>query len=112
MHQCFDLKNYLSINTFASGNRWRCAVCESFISVSNLQICKFTERLIDDFRSDVSWNRDRVQLCSDGSYELLEPRKIRRQKLPVAPWISVKLEGTKSCASKASEDMIPVVEVE
>ena len=96
------------MNTFRTGNRWRCAVCESFISVSNLQICTFTQHLIQEFRSKVAWNRDRVQLCSDGSYELLETRKIRRQKIAVAPWIAIKLENTASVASNGVDDMVPV----
>ena len=46
----------------------------------------------------MTWNRDRVQLCSDGSYELLEARKIRRQKVP-ASRIAVKIENNGSVAS-------------
>jgi hypothetical protein len=61
--------------------------------------------LINEFRPKVTWNRDRVQLCSDGSYELLESRKIRRQKVPVASWIAIKLEKNDSASSNRIDDM-------
>jgi hypothetical protein len=61
------------------------------VSVSNLEICGLTNQFLSDYRSAVAWNRDSVEFRSDGTYEFLPPRKIRRQRVKVAPWIAIKL---------------------
>jgi hypothetical protein len=104
--QCFDLRNYLSINQFISGTRWRCACCESFVSIYNLEYCSFTKYLIDEFRTKVTWNRDRVEFCSDGTSQLLEPQKTRRQKISIPSWIAIKLEGKKCESSNRNDDIV------
>ena len=78
--QCFDLENYLSVNAFVSGNRWRCASCESFLSLKSLECCGLTSQLLHEFASTVSTDRDRIELCSDRSYILLKPRMPRSKK--------------------------------
>lgn len=67
--------------------------------------------MINEFRSEIKWNRDRVQFCSDGSYLLLEARKLRRQKVPVPSWMTIKLENAKATATAETDDM-RVVDVE
>lgn len=57
-----------------SGGRWRCASCEKFVSIQDLEVCGLTKELInDEFKRDLirKPDRDRVQYCEDGSYALL-----------------------------------------
>ena len=77
--QCFDLESFLSTNTFVSGNRWRCASCESFVSLRNLERCGLTSHVLREFASTVSIERDRVEV-SDRSYKLLKIRGQRGMK--------------------------------
>jgi hypothetical protein len=56
-----------------------------------LEICGLTNQFLSDYRSAVAWNRDSVEFRSDGTYEFLPQRKIRRQRVKVAPWIAIKL---------------------
>ena len=78
--QCFDLENYLKANAFVSGNRWRCASCESFLSLKNLERCGLTSHLLHEFASTVSTDRNRIELCTDRSYTLLKARQPRSKK--------------------------------
>ena len=78
--QCFDLRNYIASNAYVSGSRFRCASCEEFVSLQNLEICGLTTHLLQEFEKVASPERDRVQVCADGSYVLLEERKVRGTK--------------------------------
>jgi hypothetical protein len=78
--QCYDLRNYLSSNVYITGSRWRCASCESFVSVESLEVCCLTAHLLLEFKDIASADRDRIEFCSDGSYKLLEPRKVRKKR--------------------------------
>lgn len=100
-YQCFDLRSYLSINSFASGNRWRCACCELFVSVKQLEVCGLTQQFLQEFRSLVTWNRESVEFRSDGTYEFLAPRKVRRYK--IAPEIAIKLGANEPFSSDHNE---------
>lgn len=60
-----------------SGSRWRCASCESFVSVKDLEHCGLTASLLDEFATEVSSARDRIELSSDKSYRLLGEKKQR-----------------------------------
>lgn len=77
--QCFDLESYLSSNAHVSGSRWRCASCENFVSLQNLEVCELTSHLLREFASKASV-RDRVELCADRSYKLLQARQPRSRK--------------------------------
>ena len=61
---------YLSTNAFPSGQRWRCRVCEKFVSPSDLQICSLTAALVEEFKD--KGHADRVEFYSDGTYTLLD----------------------------------------
>jgi hypothetical protein len=78
--QCFDLKNFLCINEHVSGGRWRCGVCEVFVSVRDLVHCGLFQAMIDKYKGQVSGIRDKVSLQSDGSFHLKEENKLRYAK--------------------------------
>ena len=54
------------------------------MSLQNLEICGLTAHLLGEFKRVASSQRDRVEVCSDGSYMLLEERKVRGKKRPIA----------------------------
>ena len=58
--QCFDLKSFLHGNQHVSGGRWRCGVCEDFLSVSDLVQCGLFEAMLQKHRKEVSGIRDQV----------------------------------------------------
>jgi len=75
--QCFDLKIWLQSNKHISGGRWRCGVCEDFISVKDLVRCGLFEAMLHDYRDKVSGVRDKVSFKPDGSWCLKEENKLR-----------------------------------
>lgn len=75
--QCFDLQSFLHSNKHVSGGRWRCAVCEDFLSVHDLVRCGLFEAMLDEHREEVSGARDKVSFQSDGTFYLKEPNKLR-----------------------------------
>ena len=77
--QCFDLKNFLSLNKTVCGIRWRCGCCERFVSLSDLQFCGLTADLLREFKDSASTERDRVEFNASGDYRLLDERKRRYQ---------------------------------
>jgi hypothetical protein len=84
--KCFDLQNFVSSNGFVSGSRWRCASCETFVSVDSLEVCGLTSRLLDEFKTEASPERDRIEFRSDGTYSLLPEKTpqyaVRRRSEP------------------------------
>ena len=78
--QCFDLRNYLHSNVNVSGGRWRCVVCEDFVSVQDLMIDGFMAKILEDHGKDVSTSRDKIKVYRDGTYELLSHNRLRFQK--------------------------------
>jgi len=75
--QCFDLRNFLHANKTVSGGRWRCGVCEEFLSVRTLVRCGLFKAMLDELRTEVSGIRDRVSLKPDGTWVLLGENKLR-----------------------------------
>jgi hypothetical protein len=73
------LKNYIASNAVVSGGRWRCASCETFVSLYDLQYCGFTADILRELRDVATSSRHRVQLRDDGTYTLLE-ESARTQK--------------------------------
>jgi hypothetical protein len=78
--QCFDLRNYIDLNVHISGTRWRCASCEKFVSLKNLEICNLTLRVLKEFETLITSDRDRVEFTADGKYHLLPEREARSKK--------------------------------
>jgi len=78
--QCFDLRNYLLSNSTVSGSRWRCVVCEDFVPMQDLMIDGFMSKILNDFGQDVNASRDKVEICMDGTYKLLDANRLRYQQ--------------------------------
>ena len=75
--QCFDLKSFLHSNKHVSGGRWRCGVCEDFLSVRDLVQCGLFEAMLHDHRDKISGARDKVSFRPDGTWSLKEENKLR-----------------------------------
>ena len=67
------------------GNRWRCRVCEKFISWQDLEYCGFTAKMLKIFSKDASPHHDRVEVTSGGSYRLLDERAQRNNNKRKGP---------------------------
>lgn len=79
--QCFDLASFLNSNVNASGGRWRCIVCEKFLSIYDLELCGLAEDLIREFRDKlIPSTRDGIEFSSNKSCRLLEERKDKSNK--------------------------------
>ena len=70
---CFDLRSFLHQNSKVSGGRWRCFVCEDFISLDQLVYDGFIAQVLETYKNDINTtNRDKVQLSHDGTWKLLD----------------------------------------
>ena len=69
---CFDLRTFLENNSKVSGGRWRCFICEDFISISDLVYDGFTAQVLETHRSEISTTRDKMQLSNDATWKLLD----------------------------------------
>jgi hypothetical protein len=79
--QCFDLLNFLNTNSYVSGTRWECPVCNlELVSVYDLQYCGLTKHMLRQFEGDASTLRDQIRLFSNGTWVLL-PEKRRGGQL-------------------------------
>jgi len=76
---CFDLRNWLHNNITVGGTRWRCALCEDFISPFDLVVDGMFCRFLDQHKGEISSARDKIQLRPDGSWSLMEANKLRYQ---------------------------------
>ena len=77
--QCFDLQNFLQSNEAVSGQRWRCVLCENFVSPEQLEECGLHLTLLDQYRMQATLHRDRVQFRSDSTWDLMDESKKRYQ---------------------------------
>lgn len=50
--QCFDLQPFLQSNQHVTGSRWRCGVCEQFLSVGDLLECGLYKAMLREAGSD------------------------------------------------------------
>jgi len=70
---CFDLRTYLHSNSKVSGGRWRCYVCEDFVSVDDLVYDGFIAQVLETHGKDINTaTRDKMQLKNDGTWKLLD----------------------------------------
>jgi hypothetical protein len=76
--QCFDMRTFLHFNKNISGGRWRCGVCEDFISVRDLVQCGLYQTMLHEFQDKISAGHDKVSFRSDGYWCLKEDSKSRR----------------------------------
>lgn len=72
---------FINTNQYVSGSRWRCPSCELFVSLQNLEFCALTARLLKEFESSLSADRDRIEFSSSGSYKLLESQVAHNAKI-------------------------------
>lgn len=80
--QCFDLKVFLIRSESATGSRWRCPVCSTFLSWKNLQFCGLYADLLQEFKDTASSQRNCIEFRSDGTYTLLQEKKARFGREP------------------------------
>lgn len=76
---CFDLRNWLHNNVTVGGTRWRCGHCENFLAPSDLLVDGMFCRFLEQTQGQISSARDKVQLNSDGTWELMDANKLRYQ---------------------------------
>jgi len=50
--QTFDLQSFLKANHLVTGSRWRCGVCEQFLSVDDLVECALFDAMLSEAGSD------------------------------------------------------------
>ena len=104
--QCFDLSNFLYINSFPSGRRWRCVCCDTFISVYELVHCGMFEQMIKDSSST---DDKTVEFKSDGTWKFMKESISKRKSKEKAP-SSVLSKKLKSTASAAEQNEIILCE--
>ncbi len=78
--QCFDLLNFIHTNATVSGGRWRCAVCENFVSLQNCIIDGYQQSILQTYSDQLSSIRDKVQIFSNGTHALMEENRLRYNK--------------------------------
>merc|ERR1712238_441181 len=78
--QCMDLRSFLHANKNVTGGRWRCGVCESFVSVRELVHCGLFQAMLVSLGNQVSSSRDRVSLRSDGNWKIMAENRLRYSK--------------------------------
>lgn len=52
-------------------------MCERFLKFKDLQVCGLTSDLAKEFKDVATSQRDRVELCSDETYRLLQETRKR-----------------------------------
>lgn len=75
--QCFDLISFLVSNVKVSAGRWRCFVCEDFVSLDSLEQCGLTTDILKEFDGQADAMRNRIEITSDKSYQLLGSNLMR-----------------------------------
>ena len=71
--QCFDLETFIHSNKHITGGRWRCGVCENFLSVQDLIKCGLYETILHLYKDTPL--ADKVSFKSDGSWNLKDEKK-------------------------------------
>jgi hypothetical protein len=74
--QCFDLRNFLHANKNPSAGRWRCGVCQRFLSCEDLVRCGLFDAMLGDLRANVSSTRHKVSFLAGGRWKLMEQKKL------------------------------------
>ena len=77
--QCFDLSNYLQVNSFPSGRRWRCVCCDNFVLVEDLVHCGLFEAMIAKSKSLEGVVKN-VEFRSNGTWELKPEVKKKKRR--------------------------------
>jgi len=75
--QCVDLSHFLHTNSFPSGRRWKCVICDDFVSVDELVLCGLFERMVQKHGDEARDGRDKIEFRVDGSW-ILKPQEKKR----------------------------------
>ena len=78
--QCFDLRNFVESNSHVTGTRWECPVCAKILSLRELQYCPLTTSILNQYKTEATPHRDRVQFFANGTWKLLDEAKKRYSK--------------------------------
>lgn len=83
--QCFDLRNFLHANKNPSAGRWRCGICQSFLSCEDLVQCGLFGAMLGDLQADVSSTCHKVSFETSGRWKLIEQQKVdvAKAEIPV-----------------------------
>uniref|UniRef100_A0A7S1BKZ1 SP-RING-type domain-containing protein n=1 Tax=Corethron hystrix TaxID=216773 RepID=A0A7S1BKZ1_9STRA len=73
--QCFDLLSFLEVNYFSSVLRWKCPICEDFVSVHELVKCGLFESLILINSENIENGLDRIKLDVDGNWTAVPAKR-------------------------------------
>ena len=95
--QCFDLASFIHSNSFPSGRRWRCSVCDSILSVDDLVQCGLFTNLVKEraqINKDTGKDCSKVILYGDGKWRLEEVKK---------EFMTNEIRGGKRKESKSSD---------
>ena len=96
--QCFDLGSFLFLNKYSSGQRWKCAYCENFLSYVDLEHCALTEQAAQRFGDQITNLRNMVEFREDKSMVLCEPVRSHQERARAK-----KLAEAGTAASKQKE---------
>mmetsp|Transcript_24656 Transcript_24656/g.38095 ORF Transcript_24656/g.38095 Transcript_24656/m.38095 type:complete len:284 (-) Transcript_24656:84-935(-) len=72
--QCVDLSHFLHTNSFPSGRRWKCVICDDFVSADELVLCGLFERMVQKHGDEARDGRDKIEFRADGSW-ILKPEE-------------------------------------
>lgn len=111
IYQCFDLRNFIQSNAHVSGSRWRCASCEDFVSLQNLEFCGLTGSLLKEFKGQATVDRDRVEFSADGRYRLLVERKRRHAGQKREPDAAASAAAAASSNKRAKPTSPEIIEI-
>jgi hypothetical protein len=78
--QCFDLDVFLQVHEGVSGQRWKCARCESFLSYKDLEFCALTDFALTCFKDHMTTDQHMVEVREDRSLELMKPTRSRAER--------------------------------
>jgi hypothetical protein len=106
--QCYDLESYINSNVHISGSRWRCAACENFVSLQDLEYCGLTAYIIKEFEKVLTEERDRIEFSEDGRYKLLEARPLRYGKKRPKEENNGSSHGAKKVCKANEDDIIEI----
>lgn len=68
------------MNKGASGQRWKCGLCEDFLSYEDLELCALTELGLKQFGGEMTAGQHMVEFREDKTLELMKPARSRQER--------------------------------
>ena len=81
--QCMDLSHFLHTNSFPSGRRWKCVICDELISPDSIVLCGLFKKMVSKHADEARNGRDKIEFCANGSW-ILKPEEKKRPRKSVA----------------------------